>query len=879
MYLGMQAQYYQLSYPNIGRNPGGLNTDAEVPLSGGLDPGWQVIHPGGAATPAWSQVQDMPFLFMLNGQPAFQYKVSTSGVLTFSVNAAAVPGGINQELPSAAIPDQSICIWGLKGSTGNDKIVRKIFGTAPNRQLWIMFNAYEYEGGSPICNLFWSIVLEESTHNIYLVDQRGSLISTCQAGLTLGVQVDASTAYQVAGSPSLNNLSGTNSTSADNSYYAFIPGVQPDNDMEAVSLQIPASIQYSDAPVSVTGTFLNLGAAPLKSFDLHYSVNGVQAPVQHYSYYNGPLTLTHFQPWVPAAPGVYAIRMWVDGINGEADANPANNAVERQVYVAEEYPDRLALIESFTQHNCGPCAAQNPALEATLGQHPHTAQAVKWVVTWPAPNDDPRYFFNPTDNSTRRVYYNVTGVPTTVLAGTWQGSPAGVNGSLINTETAKPGLYKLDIAESAASGSISVTVKASPVRPVAATSPVLQVAIIQDELHYNAPPGSNGETDFYHIMRYTLPNANGTAVSTLPGVETTVSGTRPIDPIFSHSFVRVVAWVQDNATQEVLMASRSGGIYICGNGSLITPSVTVNDAACTGNTGSASISLSGSSGNATYVWNTGETAASIASKAPGNYKVTVTDGTCSFEVPVRIGRKAAPNLALAASNPTCHASDNGRIEALVVGGEGDLTYAWSNTGSTSMIENLAPGAYTLTVTDAAGCTATASATLAAPAELTALAQAEPDFGSGGAASVAAAGGSFPYTYLWNSTPAQTTALATGLPAGDYEVRVRDYYGCEVVRQVTVSNKTTVDELAAGIRMFRAFPNPTDDLLTLDLQLSRMSAVQYALLDAQGRAVVEGRVPQTMQVSETLSLGKLPAGLYVLQVRTDAGTAYRSISVK
>jgi hypothetical protein len=466
-----------------------------------------------------------------------------------------------------------------------------------------------------------------------------------------------------------------------------------------------------------------------------------------------------------------------------------------------------------------------------------------------------------------------------VLAGTWQGGPAGVNASLINTETAKPGLYKLDIAESAASGSISATVKASPVRPVAAVSPVLQVAIIQDELHYNAPPGSNGETDFYHIMRYTLPNANGTAVSTLPGVETTVSGTRPIDPIFAHSFVRVVAWVQDNATKEVLMASRSGGIYICGNGSFITPSVTVDDASCTANTGSASISLSGSSGSATYAWSTGETAASISSKAPGNYKVTVTDGTCSFEVPVRIGRKSAPNLALAASNPACNTSDNGRIEALVVGGDGDLTYAWSNAASSSTIENLAPGAYTLTVTDAAGCTATASATLTAPEALTALAQAEPDFGSGGAASVTAAGGSFPYTYLWNSTPAQTAAVATGLPAGDYEVRVRDYYGCEVVKQVTVSNKVGVDELAAGISLFRAFPNPADDLLTLDLQLSRMSTVQYALLDAQGRALVQGSLPQTMQVSETLSLGQLSAGLYVLQVRTEAGTAYRSISVK
>lgn len=128
------AQYYYVPYPGAGTNPGSLNNDGEYPVGGGLPAGWTSIHAGSAAAPAWSSLATIPFAFQFNGSAVTQFKVSTSGVLTFTTSAVTVPPYSIVALPSANIPDNSVCVLGLRGTGANDNIVTKTFGTAPNRQ-------------------------------------------------------------------------------------------------------------------------------------------------------------------------------------------------------------------------------------------------------------------------------------------------------------------------------------------------------------------------------------------------------------------------------------------------------------------------------------------------------------------------------------------------------------------------------------------------------------------------------------------------------------------------------------------------------------------------------------------------------------------------
>lgn len=129
---------------------------------------------------------------------------------------------------------------------------------------------------------------------------------------------------------------------------------------------------------------------------------------------------------------------------------------------------------------------------------------------------------------------------------------------------------------------------------------------------------------------------------------------------------------------------------------------------------------------------------------------------------------------------------------LVGGGTSPYSYAWSNGTSTfattSSVYGLTPGTYTVTVTDANGCTATASTTINALVSISCSATGTNPLcfnTNTGTATVTTANGSGIVTYLWNSTPAQTTATATGLPVGVYEVKVMDAVGCSSNCSVTL----------------------------------------------------------------------------------------------
>ena len=221
-FTGAKAQYYYLPYATFG-NPGGINNYDEYPVGGGLDSSWTSIHSGSTTVPQWTSVQTLPFTFQFNGSNYTQYKVSTSGVLTFTTSAVTAPTTTTTTIPSTAIPDNSVMIWGLEGAGANDNIVIQTLGTSPNRQHWVFFSSYNIPSGGVSCWTYWSIVLEETSNRIYFVDQRFNT-GACFPSLTIGVQIDNSEAYQVTGSPNIINSAGLSETDSDNGYWEFIYG-------------------------------------------------------------------------------------------------------------------------------------------------------------------------------------------------------------------------------------------------------------------------------------------------------------------------------------------------------------------------------------------------------------------------------------------------------------------------------------------------------------------------------------------------------------------------------------------------------------------------------------------------------------------------------
>ncbi|MFN8397568.1 MAG: SprB repeat-containing protein [Bacteroidia bacterium] len=203
-------------------------------------------------------------------------------------------------------------------------------------------------------------------------------------------------------------------------------------------------------------------------------------------------------------------------------------------------------------------------------------------------------------------------------------------------------------------------------------------------------------------------------------------------------------------------------LVINGSSAVTASSTGVTGTSCGQNNGSATAIGTGGNGNYTYNWSTGATTATVSNLPSGNHTVTVTDASgCTGILPSTLPPQAPVSAGVPNFTHTSCGQNNGVASAVATGGNGNYIYNWSNGQTTAQAINLGAGSYTVTVTDAAGCTGTASVTINAssapnssissPTNVSCFGQ------NNGSATVTATGGSAPYTYLWSNS--NTTATA------------------------------------------------------------------------------------------------------------------------
>lgn len=234
---------------------------------------------------------------------------------------------------------------------------------------------------------------------------------------------------------------------------------------------------------------------------------------------------------------------------------------------------------------------------------------------------------------------------------------------------------------------------------------------------------------------------------------------------------------------------------------------TKTDVSCNGgNNGTATASVSGGATPYLYSWNTtpAQTTATATGLTAGTYTVTVTDNNgCDKSVSVTIGEPTALAVTATKTDVLCNGGNNGTATASVTGGTTPYAYSWNTTPvkTTASATALTSGTYTVTVIDNNGCTSNASITISQPTVL-AVSASKTDVvcygGSNGSATVSATGGATPYTYSWNTTPAQSTPTATGLTAGTYTVTVTDNNGCTKNTSVTVTQPSELTATIASV---------------------------------------------------------------------------------
>ncbi len=234
--------------------------------------------------------------------------------------------------------------------------------------------------------------------------------------------------------------------------------------------------------------------------------------------------------------------------------------------------------------------------------------------------------------------------------------------------------------------------------------------------------------------------------------------------------------------------------------SALSASASSNDVNCFGqNDGSASASASGGTAPYSYSWSNGGSGSSITGLTAGSYSVTVTDANgCTANANTSIGQPSLLTSSATSSDASCNGGSDGSVNLSVSGGSPSYSYAWSNGASTQDLNGVAAGSYSVTITDANGCSDVAFATIGQPGAMslsTSSADASCNGGSDGSASVSASGGASPYSYSWSN--GSSSAAATGLTAGSYSVTVTDANGCSANANVSVGEPSAVSANASS----------------------------------------------------------------------------------
>jgi len=222
------------------------------------------------------------------------------------------------------------------------------------------------------------------------------------------------------------------------------------------------------------------------------------------------------------------------------------------------------------------------------------------------------------------------------------------------------------------------------------------------------------------------------------------------------------------------------------------------DISCNGTcNGTATVIPSGAS-PFTFLWNTSPTQSTqtISALCEGVYFVQVTDNNgCIGIASATVNEPSSIGFSLAVvNNPLCNGNTNGSITAIPSGGTIPYTYAWTSGGTNASETNLAAGSYTVTITDANGCTASQTTILTNPTSLTiSNSSVSPTCNTtaNGSIDVTVVGGTTPYSYQWSGASTATTEDLTAILNGTYFVNVLDVNGCAIADTIILLPIQTV----------------------------------------------------------------------------------------
>lgn len=315
-------------------------------------------------------------------------------------------------------------------------------------------------------------------------------------------------------------------------------------------------------PYLIRGDVTSIGNETFESVYLNYQVDENEVQTTFFDQIGiNPYFPFHYQAgnhWVPEETGEYLLKIWFTGLNGAPSTEGFSDTLIKTVAIYSDLPLRqLSLLESFSSINCGSCALVAPVLRQMVEK-----DLDKYAMIYYHPlhyEGSPLFQFNPKDQTTRKELYDITYTPVSAIGATYLGGSFDVTPAMMDLDRERYAGFDLSGAYAIENDMLYASVDLAYFAAFAESEQIsLLVAVTENEVHFDTAPGSNGEKDFFYVMRSFLPDANGTQLlPEAPGTTRQFTFQYDMSGLsLNQELLSVLAFVQDTESLEIHQAVR-----------------------------------------------------------------------------------------------------------------------------------------------------------------------------------------------------------------------------------------------------------------------------------------------------------------------------------
>ena len=319
---------------------------------------------------------------------------------------------------------------------------------------------------------------------------------------------------------------------------------QSEYDLRIVDIDMPNMIETGEREISFSVE--NLGLASVESFEAKIKASNWESAItstfeQNISNSEIVTVTCKDQTFNAIARSLpYLISVEILSINGNQDENANNNYIEKSVSVAFNKAQRIPMIEHFSSSTCGPCVAVNQQMHTLTSQNEG-----KYTYTKFPTSGDP---YNNFEVTQRVQDYGVTGVPNIFLDGRSKGSNY-LTQAMLDERLSTPAYADIRGAFSIEGDNIYVI--ADFMSYITLNNVVAYITVNEKTTTRNT--GSNGETEFHHILMKMLKSKTGNPVSIKAGEYQRLEFTHnmSLTNVEELNDLEVALWLQNPETQEI----------------------------------------------------------------------------------------------------------------------------------------------------------------------------------------------------------------------------------------------------------------------------------------------------------------------------------------